>query len=304
MIKNIVWRYIFMINTQYENLISPMTTGQNVKKSAEAKAEPVNMDDADLAVNPNRDTFEHITTETAVTYSPETIGKNASVNSITSTTTRATTTSERRLIPKLLAAKMAGVRTYYDGSPIINGPDDAKAYQTAQNKIHGDHAELYVKNEYRYSQTGYDYGNPEPEISCCTFAFATALSIKYNTKITPDKIETVPGRGYVDNNTSGTEIWQTKDGKYKAYKIIGSSGSETLAGIDAQLQLGNPVLIHTSGKSVSSASSEHWATVIGKQNGKYTIIDPWDGTKRSLDDMEIYKNGGSILEYTILSDEY
>lgn len=126
----------------------------------------------------------------------------------------------------------------------------------------------------------------------------------YNKKITPDKIKTVDDRGFVDNNTAATSIWTTKDEKYNAYKIVGSSGSETLGGIDAQLQLGNPVLIHTDGKDSKGQDSEHWATVIGKENGRYRIIDPWDGTERWLEDMEIYKNGGSILEYTILSDKY
>ena len=48
----------------------------------------------------------------------------------------------------------------------------------------------------------------------------------------------------------------------------------------------------------------HWATIIGKENGKYQIIDPWDGTKRNLDQMEIYKNNGSVLDYVILTNEY
>ena len=77
-----------------------------------------------------------------------------------------------------------------------------------------------------------------------------------------------------------------------------------MAGIDAQLQLGNPVLIHTSGKNAAGEASEHWATVIGKKDGKYTVIDPWNGKECLLDDMEIYRNGGSILDYTILTDEY
>ena len=44
--------------------------------------------------------------------------------------------------------------------------------------------------------------------------------------------------------------------------------------------------------------------LIGKENGKYQIIDPWDGTKRNLDQMEIYKNNGSVLDYVILTNEY
>lgn len=64
------------------------------------------------------------------------------------------------------------------------------------------------------------------------------------------------------------------------------------------------MLIHTEGYSVNGYSSEHWATIIGKENGKYQIIDPWDGTKRNLDQMEIYKNNGSVLDYVILTNEY
>ena len=68
--------------------------------------------------------------------------------------------------------------------------------------------------------------------------------------------------------------------------------------------IGNPVLIHATGRNASGEQSEHWATVIGKENGRYKIIDPWDGTERWLEDMEIYKNGGSIKDYAILSNKY
>ena len=201
---------------------------------------------------------------------------------------------------------MAGLKTDYLGGVIVSGKSDADALNRAYATIHGDHPRLSYNSAYRYSQSDpkNPYKNPEPKVSCCTFAFATALSIMYHKEITPDKIKTVEGHGYVDDETAATSIWTTKDSKYKAYKIVGSSGSETLGGIDAQLQLGNPVLIHTEGLSASGKPSPHWATVIGKENGRYRIIDPWNGTERWLEDMEIYKNGGSVLDYVILSDKY
>lgn len=195
----------------------------------------------------------------------------------------------------------------------VSGKDDADALNRAYATIHGDHPRLSYNPAYRYSQTGYSYGNPKPEKSCDTFAFATALSIKNKKKITPDQIKIGSG-GFVmdhwedDNDTVFEWYYYTnKETGTKgetAYRIYGSSDFKTLAGIDAQLQLGNPVLIHTDGKDSKGQDSEHWATVIGKENGRYRIIDPWDGTERWLEDMEIYKNGGSILEYTILSDKY
>ena len=56
--------------------------------------------------------------------------------------------------------------------------------------------------------------------------------------------------------------------------------------------------------SANGYSAEHRATIIGKENGKYQIIDPRDGTKRNLDQMKIYKNNGSVLDYVILTNEY
>lgn len=299
-----------MINTQYGNVNIPVTTGQNVNKAIEVKTESENTAEIKTAPTPNRDTFEHSTIETAATYSPETIGEGVSVNSITPTTTRATTDYQIERIPKYLVAKMVGLSTHSDGSPIINSTSDYNVYVNAYRTMRGDHAKLYYKSEYCYSQNGESYGNPNPKQSCGTFAFATALSIKYNKKITPDQIVISETKGYVIDHWKGDDDrvveWKWKDGNSikTAYRIYESRGADTFEGIDAQLQLGNPVLIHTSGKNAAGVASEHWATVIGKQNGKYTIIDPWDGSERSLEDMEIYKNGGSVLDYTILTNEY
>lgn len=65
------------------------------------------------------------------------------------------------------------------------------------------------------------------------------------------------------------------------------------------------VLVRAKGKSADGKPSQHWATVIGKQDGKYTIIDPYTGTQCPFEQMEIYKNGGaSVLDYVILTNEY
>ncbi len=301
-----------MINTQYEGLIAHTSAEKTGSVKLVEKEEAVNNETTKAAVLPNVDRFEHSMAETTAVYSPETLGKGStSVNAAASTTSQATTDYQRENIFKFLAAKIAGLRTDSYGTPYINRQSEVDAYAAAQRTIRGNHPKLSYKKEYCYSQQGYSYGNPDPKNSCDTFAFATALSIKYGKSITPDKIVIGTKGGYVmdhwDSDSDTVLEWNYNDnGKIKtAYRISASRGNDTLVGIDTQLQLGNPVLIHTSGKSVQTGQeSEHWATVIGKENGRYRIIDPWDGSERWLEDMEIYKNGGSILDYTILTDEY
>ena len=314
MVMNRKFDYIsevsIMINTQYDNIGSHIITSQNVNGTAFAKTERIDTEARNTATNLNRDTFEHIKTDAIVTYSPNTIEKVVSEKSTLQTTSQATTDYQREKIPILLATKIAGIGSDSNGMPIVTGKYDYEQLQAAWNTIHGNHTKLNYNQNYCYSQTGASYGNPNPRESCCTFAFATALSIKYGKSITPDKIVTGSG-GFVKNHWDSADDrvmeWRWNDGSEvkTAYRISESSGNATLTGIDAQLQLGNPVLIHTSGRSAQTGEeSEHWATVIGKENGRYKIIDPWDGTERYLEDMEIYKNGGSILDYTILSDKY
>lgn len=217
------------------------------------------------------------------------------MSSVTASTTPsyATTDTQRKNLYRFLAAKMAGLRTYYDGSPIVTNKDDAAAIKKAQETIHGDHKKLSYNSAYRYSQLGNNYGHTNALSSCCTYAFATALSIKNGRKITPDQITT-------ESSTNGHNPVISEWGAY----TVNTSGSETLKGIDAQLQLGNPVVIHAYGTDSSGANSQHWATVIGKENGKYIIIDPWDGQEHSLDEMQVYKNNGTIADYIILTNEY
>lgn len=188
----------------------------------------------------------------------------------------------------------------------VSGKDDADALNRAYATIKGDHPMLSCDDAYRYSQIGGNsYGKTDPRHSCAAFAFATALSIKYDREITPRQVTTTP-EGYMEEDPDKQDpVWEWKWEGGTAYRIYSSqTEASTFIGIDAQLQLGNPVLIHTDGYSVDGSASQHWATVIGKENGRYRIIDPWDGTERWLEDMEIYKNGGSVLDYVILSDKY
>lgn len=216
--------------------------------------------------------------------------------------------TQARNIPSMLAAKIAGLKAYGNGSPIINSKFDYEAYNSAKLKIKNNPKKINYRKEYCYSQTGGNsYGFSSPETACGAFSFATALSIKYNKKITPEDVLAYKDGSMIEDKTN-KDVWEWnwKDGKITktAYRIKVSKGTETFSGIDAQLYLGNPVLIHTDGYSANGYSSEHWATIIGKENGKYQIIDPWNGTKRNLDQMEIYKNNGSVLDYVILTNEY
>lgn len=302
-----------MINTYYDGINKTAVSKQSVSNSTYATKKAVETRNASLQTVINSDTFEYRSAEAEITYSPNSIVK-SEVTAIRAASSQSTaaTDSQIRNIPTLLAAKMAGISTTPDGSPIINGQGDYSKFQAAQNTIAGNHPKMTVKSSYRYSQQGYSYGNPNPRNSCCTFALATALSVKYNKSITPADIKTGSGGFVMDHWSSDSDPvleWKYDsdgNGSYDgtAYRIRYSSGEETFKGIDAQLQLGNPVLIHATGRNASGEQSEHWATVIGKENGRYKIIDPWDGTERWLEDMEIYKNGGSIQDYAILSNKY
>lgn len=307
-----------MVNTQYENLKNVATARQSINSLNDTGKSATNSEKSSMTERINADTFELCSAESAMTYSPSSVTKsNISVNRASSSQSTATTDFQLRNIPLLLATKMAGLSTNADGTPKINNNGEYQRLLAAQNIIAGDHAKLSVNSSYCYSQNGYSYGNPCPKKSCCVFSFATALSIKYGKQITPANIKR-KNEGWIDDLThytpsgsASSDILEWKydsdgNGSYDgtAYRIYCSSGSETLKGIDAQLQLGNPVLIHATGRNAAGAQSEHWATVIGKESGRYKIIDPWDGSECWLEDMEIYKNGGSIQDYVILSNKY
>lgn len=207
---------------------------------------------AEKEVKTNKDTFEHHVTESAQTYSPDSIAKSADVNSVsaTSTTDIATTLEQKKLIPRFLAAKLAHLN--YDtntGSPSINSGYDAQAYQAAWNTIKGDHSKLSYKAEYRYNQnvSGSAYGLTSPQSACAAFAFATALSVKENRKITPDKVKT-DGVNEIKQDVLGNGYYKWNSDEGSAYRITASE-EDCLLAVDAQLQLGNPAVIHIIGKN-------------------------------------------------------
>lgn len=213
-----------------------------------------------------------------------------SLYSATSTIRTAETEAKRKIIPYLLAGKISGVSVSSTGSPSINGAYDYWHWQAAMDTVKGDHLRFKFSESYVYDQTDEDknYGYKNHNNSCATFALATALSIKNNKKITPDQIST----------SSSTDGHGTRWGAHGAYFISETSESKVLLGVDAQLQLGNPVLIHT-----VDGNKEHWATVIGKENGVYYVVDPCGGTTVPLQKMTYYKEG-SLKDYVILSNEY
>ena len=291
------------INSEASLLV--LSNGKTLSKSS------VTLNNNQSAVSSNtlsaskRDKFVYSSSESMPTYS---------VNTGARSVRSAETSIQKRKLPILLACKIAGIDCSDTGVPRINGSADAQAYNNALAQIQGDHEKLEYNTSHCYSQTGGNsYGLPYPDWSCAAFALATALSIKYNRQITPEHIvtnvngswanvkidENVDNINWNDGNVSGTAYWITSD-----------SPAETFRGIDAQLYLGNPVLIHANGTDRNGQPSEHWATVIGKENGEYIIIDPWDGTERTLDEMEIYGIGysgdemGEILDYAIISKEY
>lgn len=286
------------MNTIVENNVHSKMKWKLVNAGAEKNDESAAAKKStSTVVMKNRDSFRANTQKKVVTYSPDTVKTSlkdaAKVRALSTTRNVATTTTQMKNIPRYLAAKMAGVSCYSNGTPIINSSDQQRDYQNAINQIRGDHANLSYKESYCYSQTGNSYGYTDATTSCSTYALATALSIKKRQQVTPDQIST-------DSATSGhnTQWWA-----HDAYSIAADEES-TLFAIDAQLQLGNPVLIHATGLNAKGKVSEHWATVIGKKNGEYTIIDPYYGDVRNLSDMQIYKNNGSIVGYVILSNEY
>ncbi len=225
--------------------------------------------------------------ENAGIYSPKALAKSSAVG-------YAGTTTAKKIenIPYSLAAKRAGLSVDSDGMPRINGSSDYNQFNAEMNKIRNVNKKISCKAEYRYSQTGNSYGYTNATTSCATYALATAVSIREGKAITPKDIVT-------ESSTSGHGTsWSSHD----AYKVENCSEQNVLLAVDAQLSLGNPVLIH----ATDSYGSGHWATVIGKDsNGEYTIIDPYYGEECKLSEMQIYKNqGGKLDQYVVVSNKY
>ena len=72
--------------------------------------------------------------------------------------------------------------------------------------------------------------------------------------------------------------------------------------ICAQLSMGKPALIYVKN---SSTGKEHWATVVARVRGVYYIIDPWNGNRMELANMQVFKDGGATVSgYAIIGFEY
>lgn len=209
-----------------------------------------------------------------------------------------------RKIPQRLAAKWAGINVTGTYEPSINSAADYNAYQTAMNKITGNHTGISywdAKNKgfcYSQSDTTASYATANATSACPTYALATALSIYTGVAHTPKSIHP-NGTGLVWTEHDALAV--TKGVNY----CSNLTESEILLAIDAQLAMGRPAIIHL----YKNENIQHWATVIGKDNSKsdkgekYTIIDPWDGSKRLLKEMTYYNSGTAINGYAIISDE-
>lgn len=249
---------------------SDIGKSKNVSGEAETKKDEFILSN-DFSNNTGIYSLESVSSNSAVTYS-------------------STSTAPRiDCIAYSLAAKRAGLSVNSGGMPIINNASQASAYNAQLNAIRNVSAKIPYQSSYCYSQTGNSYGFSYPKRRCAAYALATAISIRDKNLVTPDKL--VTDDGIVD--------W----GKNNAYKVDASE-SETFLAINAQLSMGNPVLIHATGKDNNGNDSEHWATVISRQNGKYRIIDPYYGKECDLDQMQIYKNGGQIVGYAVISEKY
>lgn len=197
----------------------------------------------------------------------------------------ATTNTQKENIPYSLAATRAGLRVSNTGTPIINGASDATAYNNQLNIIKNVSVNITCPESYRYSQTGtISYGFSDPESCCAAYALATAKSIISNTQITPKDLST--NDGYISSwdNNGAFRKYTTADASYLA--------------ICAQLSMGKPALIYVKN---SSTGKEHWATVVARLNSVYYIIDPWNGNRTELSNIQV---GGTVSGYAIIGFEY
>ena len=83
----------------------------------------------------------------------------------------------------MLAAKIAGLKTYGNGSPIINSKFDYEAYNSAKLKIKNNPKKINYRKEYCYSQTGGNsYGFSSPETACGAFLLPPLLALSTTKK--------------------------------------------------------------------------------------------------------------------------
>ncbi len=108
------------------------------------------------------------------------------------------------------------------------------------------------------------------------------------TQITPANLTT--SNGYVSSwiGNGAFRLYTTADNSYLA--------------ICAQLSMGKLAFIYVKN---SSTGKEHWATVVARVSGVYYIIDPWNGNRMELANMQVFKDGGATVSgYAIIGFEY
>lgn len=238
-------------------------------------------------LDPNAtDTCETTTTSeptSEITTSEETCAENDIAESA-ETRGVATSDTQKENIPYSLAARRAGLNVSSTGTPIINGTSDANAYNTQLNIIKSVSVMLNCPDKYCYSQNGNSYGFNDPLIRCAAYALATAKSMISGQLITPNKL--ITDDGYIKD-------WKAND----AFRKYTTAETSYLA-ICAQLSMNKPALIYVKN---SSTDKEHWATVVGRVNGIYQIIDPWYGNRTDLSNIQV---GGAVSGYAIVGFSY
>lgn len=196
----------------------------------------------------------------------------------------ATNDTQKANIPYSLAATRAGISVNNLGMPTIQN----QAFNDQLNKIKNVSVDITCPTTYRYSQTANSYGFSEPTKRCAAYALATAKSIINKQKITPDMLTT--DDGYIGS-------WLAND----AFRLYTTAANSYLA-ICAQLSMGKPALIYVKN---TTTNREHWATVVARVNGVYWVIDPWDGKRMEIANMQVFKDGGATVSgYAIIGFEY
>ncbi len=163
-----------------------------------------------------------------------------------------------------------------------------QAFSNQLSIIQNVSVDINCPTAYRYSQTANSYGFTFPKERCAAYALATAKSIINKKTITPKDLITDDGK---------IDSWLAND----AFRLYTTAEKSYLA-INAQLSMGKPALIYVKNPS---NGREHWGTVVARVNGIYWLIDPWEGKRVQISDMQIFKEGGaSVSGYAIVGFEY
>lgn len=198
---------------------------------------------------------------------------------------------EARHIPQRLAAKMSGATLNLNYQPTSN----YMGYDAAMKAIQGTHSQLSAPVSYRYNQH-------TEGCFCAKAALATALSIRDKKQWKPSDVkEDEYGLTWTED---GVKSFVTK-----YYSDL--TKTEVLLAIDAQLQMGHPVLVQVRKDNGTNMDvlAQHWATVIaktkttGSYGERYKVIDPDTGTIVVMNQMAYYEpSNDNITGYAIVSE--